>query len=62
MPAITDRQRALMAEIRADVEAYKMLKSKCRWEGMGQYAVLSEWGDPRKWPGYTKDVLLRAGR
>jgi hypothetical protein len=49
MPAITDRQRAIMAAVRADPAAYERLRDKCRWEGMGQYAVLAEWGDPREW-------------
>jgi hypothetical protein len=55
MPAITDRQRALMAEVRADARAYELLRHKCRWEGMGQYAVLAEWGDPRQWPASSPE-------
>jgi hypothetical protein len=49
MGSITDKEVALQKEIRADPIAYKLLQGKCQWEHMGQFAVLREWGDPRKW-------------
>ncbi len=53
MAVITDENRALIAEIRADARAYELLQNKCRWEARGLFAVLLEWGDPRTWPAYV---------
>lgn len=61
MSVITDKERALMREVSADPIAASLLTHKCRWEGMSRYAVLKEWGDPRKWPSYVKEALLRPG-
>lgn len=54
MGKITKEDEALMDEIRQDPIAYELLRNKCKWEAMGQFAVLSEWGDPREWLDYKK--------
>lgn len=59
MAKVTPRQHVLLDEIKQDPKAYELLQAKCRWEGMGLHAVLSEWSDPRKWPSYVKDALSR---
>ena len=46
---ITIEDKKLMAEIRANPKAYIKLIAKADWERMTLYAVLKEWGDPRKW-------------
>ena len=52
---ITKEDKELMTEIVADPIALQLLKEKCVWEAMTRYAVLSEWGDPRKWASYKAD-------
>jgi hypothetical protein len=49
MTRINEKEEKLMVEIRKDPEALRRLKEKCQWESMGTYAVLREFGDPRKW-------------
>lgn len=44
----------LMGEIKDDPLALRLLKDKCKWEQMGMYAVLQEWGDPREWATYKR--------
>lgn len=44
----------LMGEIKDDPLALKLLIQKCKWEQMGRYAVLQEWGDPREWATYKR--------
>lgn len=46
---ITEEEKKLMEEIRKDPKALQRLKDKARWEAMSLFAVLKEWGDPRKW-------------
>ena len=61
MSAITEADRKLMAEVKADQRAYELLQHKCRWEAMPLYAVLREWGDPRTWPSYEGRVKVGEG-
>lgn len=56
MTEITAELRALAQEVAKDPVAEAMLRAKCNWEFLGRYAVLVEWGDPRKWPGYQREV------
>ena len=51
---ISKEDHALMDEVMKDPIALELLKNKCRWETMGRYAVLKEWGDPRKWATYKE--------
>ena len=53
---ISKEDRELMDEVTKDPIALELLKNKCRWEAMSRYAVLKEWGDPRKWATY-KEVI-----
>ena len=46
---ITEVERRLYAEVQADPVAYQRLQEKARWEHMTPFAILREWGDPRKW-------------
>lgn len=57
MSTITAADKALMAEVNSDPAALWRLRQKARWEGMSLYGVLSEWGDPRTWPGYPWAAL-----
>lgn len=49
MAIISEEDTKLMKEICADPVAKSLLQGKCKWEHMSMYAVLHEWGDPRKW-------------
>lgn len=49
---ITDRERALIAEIVADPIASELLRQKRRKEHTTRKVVLRAWGDPREWPEY----------
>ena len=46
---ITEAEKKLYAEVQADPVAYQRLRDKARWEHMTLFAILREWGDPRKW-------------
>ena len=46
---ITEKDKKLLEEIKTAPEAYEKLRAKARWEQMGLYAVLRDYGDPRKW-------------
>ena len=46
---ITKEDRALMAQIKQDTNAYKRLQAKARWEHISLFAVLKDYGDPRRW-------------
>ena len=54
MTRITLKDERLMEEIMHDATAYELLRNKCRWEAMGKFAVLREFGDPREWAGYQE--------
>ena len=46
----TEEEARIEKEVREENgTAYQRLREKCRWEQMGQLAVIREWGDPRKW-------------
>ena len=32
-----------------DTVAYKRIRDKAKWEHMTPFAILEQWGDPRKW-------------
>ena len=49
MDQVTDKEKQLFEEIKKDPKAYEKLKTKCRWEHMTIFAVLRDYGDPRKW-------------
>lgn len=49
MAVITKEAEELMSEIRKDDKAFQKLKNKAQWEHMTHFAILREWGDPRKW-------------
>ena len=49
MSKITKEDKKLMEEIKKDKKAFQRLKNKAVWENMTTFAVLKEWGDPRKW-------------
>lgn len=49
MSRITEKQKALLAEVQQDEDAYNYLQCKSQWEGMSLHKVLRIWGDPRKW-------------
>lgn len=50
MSAVTPEVMQIEREIReAGGEPAERLRAKCRWEAMGRYAVIREWGDPRTW-------------
>jgi hypothetical protein len=51
MAAVTEKEIALWKEIRSDPVVKELIGEKCRWEHLSCYAVLREWGDPRKWHG-----------
>lgn len=46
---ICEAEKRLMAEVKANPDAFERLKAKARWEGMSLSAILREWGDPRTW-------------
>ena len=46
---ITDEDKNLMEEIKKDPDAYQQLRDKANWEQMSLYAILKDYGDPRKW-------------
>jgi len=52
----------LMTEVRANPVAYELLRNKCVWEAMSNYAVLRIWGDPRTWPSYAELLTQGEGK
>ena len=41
--------KSLFEEIKKDPDAFQKLRDKASWEHISLYAVLNEYGDPRKW-------------
>ena len=52
---IDKKDKQLMKEIKKDITAFELLKTKAQWEHMSLYGVLKEWGDPRKWMRRGRD-------
>ena len=46
---ITEEDRRLMEEVKKDLNAYQRLKDKANWEHMSLFAILKDYGDPRRW-------------
>ena len=46
---ITPEDKKLMEELKKDRDAYNKLRAKAQWEQISLFAVLKDYGDPRKW-------------